>query len=32
MVGITISNEVEVKDRAIAISFRRRDQITGEVI
>jgi len=32
MVGITISNEVEVKDRAIGISFRRRDQISGEVI
>jgi len=32
MVGITISNEVEVKDRAIGISYRRRDQITGEVI
>jgi len=32
MVGITISNEVEVKDRAIGISLRRRDQITGDVI
>jgi len=32
MVRITISNEVEVKDRAIGISFRRRDQITGDVI
>jgi len=32
MVGITISNEVEVKDRAIGISFRRRDQISGDVI
>ena len=32
MVGITISNEVEVKDRAIGISFRRKDQITGNVI
>ena len=32
MVGITISNEFEVKDRAIGISFRRRDQITGDVI
>ena len=32
MVGITISNEVEVKDRAIWISFRRKDQITGDVI
>jgi hypothetical protein len=32
MVGITISNEVEVKDRAIGICFRRKDQITGDVI
>ena len=32
MVEITISNEVEVKDRAIANSFRRNDQITGDVI
>jgi hypothetical protein len=30
MVGITIRNEVEVK--AIGISFRRKDQITGDVI
>jgi len=32
MVRITISNEVEVKDITIGISFRRRDQITGDVI
>ena len=32
MVGITISNEVEVKDKAIGISFRRKDQITGDGI
>jgi len=32
MIGITISNEVEVKNRAIGISFRRKDQITGDVI
>jgi len=32
MIGITISNEVNVKDRAIGISFRRKDQITGDVI
>jgi len=32
MVGITISNEVEVKDRAIGISFRRKDQIMEDVI
>jgi len=30
MVGITISNEAEVK--AIGISFKRKDQITGDVI
>jgi hypothetical protein len=32
MVGITISNGVEVMDRAIGISFRINDQITGDVI
>jgi len=32
VIGITISNEVNVKDRAIRISFRRKDQITGDVI
>jgi len=32
MVGITISNEVEEKDRTIGMSFRRKDQITGDVI
>jgi len=32
MVGITVSNEVELTDRAIWISFRRKDQITGHVI
>jgi len=32
MLGITISNEVNVKDRAIGICFRRKDQITGDVI
>jgi hypothetical protein len=32
MEGITISNEVEVKDRAIGISFRRKDLIKGDVI
>jgi len=32
MVGIAISNEVEVKDRAIGISFRRKDQITGDLV
>jgi len=32
MIGITISNKVNVKDRAIGISFRRKDQIKGDVI
>jgi len=32
MVGITISNEVNVADKAIGISFRRKDQITPDVI
>jgi len=32
MIGVTISNKVNVKDRAIGISFRRKDQITGDVI
>jgi len=32
MVGITITNEVNVSDKAFGISFRRKDQITSEVI
>ena len=32
MVGITITNEVNVSDKPIGISFRRKDQITPEVI
>jgi hypothetical protein len=32
MVGITISNEENVQDKAIGISFRRRDQLTPNVI
>jgi hypothetical protein len=32
MVGVTISNEVNVWDKAIGISLRRNDQITGDVI
>jgi hypothetical protein len=32
MVGITIHNEVNVQDKAIGISFRRKDQVSGEVI
>jgi hypothetical protein len=32
MVGITISNKVNVRDKAVGNSFRRKDQITGDVI
>jgi hypothetical protein len=32
MVGITITNEVNVSDKATGISFRRKYQITSEVI
>jgi hypothetical protein len=32
MVGITISNEENVQDKAIRFSFRRKDQITPDVI
>jgi hypothetical protein len=32
MVGITISNEENVQDKAIGISFRRRDQLSPDVI
>ena len=32
MVGITISNEVNVADKAIGIGFRRKDQITPDAI
>jgi len=32
MVGITISNKVNVQNRAIGIIFRGKDQITGDVI
>ena len=32
MVGITIQNEVNQNDKAIGISFRRKDQLSGEVI
>jgi len=32
MVGITISNEAEATDRAIGISFRRKDQITDVIV
>ena len=32
MVGITIRNEVNLPDKAIGISFSRRDQLSDEVI
>jgi hypothetical protein len=32
MVGITISNEENVQDKAIGISFRGRDELTPDVI
>jgi hypothetical protein len=32
MVGITISNEVNMADKHVSISFRRKDQLTSEVI
>jgi hypothetical protein len=32
MVGVTISNKVNVQDKALGIRFRRKDQITGDVI
>jgi len=32
MVGITIRNEVNLQDKAIGYSFRRREQLSAEVI
>ena len=32
MVGVTISNEVNEQDKPIGISFRRKDQLSEEVI
>ena len=32
MVGITIQNEVNQNEKAIGISFRRKDQLSGDVI
>jgi len=32
MVGITIQNEVNQNDKPIGLSFRRRDQLSGDVI
>ena len=32
MVGITIQNQVNQNDKLIGISFRRKDQLSGDVI
>jgi len=32
MVGLTIRNAVNMQDKAIGISFRRKDQLSEEVI
>ena len=32
MVGLTIRNEVTMQDKAMGISFRRKDQLSKEVI
>ena len=32
MVGVSIRNEVNVQDKPIGISFRRKDQLSAEVI
>jgi len=32
MVGITIQNQMNLNDKPIGISFRRKDHISGEVI
>ena len=32
MMGITIKNQVSQNDKPIGISFRRKDQLSGEVI
>ena len=32
MVGISIHNETDIKDKAIGISFRRKDQLSADVI
>jgi len=32
MVGVTIHNEINLLDKAIGISFRRKDQLSEEVI
>jgi len=32
MVGITIQNQVNQNDKPLGISFRRKDQLSGEVV
>jgi hypothetical protein len=32
MVGITIRNQVKVQDKAVGLSFRRKDQLTESVV
>jgi hypothetical protein len=32
MVGLSITNEENVQDKAIGLSFRRKDQLTADVI
>jgi hypothetical protein len=32
MVGLSISNEVNVHDKAVGLSFRRKDQLTADAI
>ena len=32
MVGLSIRNEVNMRDKAIGISFRRKDQLSTDVI
>ena len=32
MIGISIRNDVNMRDKAIGISFRRKDQLSTDVI
>jgi hypothetical protein len=32
MVGVSVRNEVNMRDKAIGISFRRKDQLSTDVI
>jgi hypothetical protein len=32
LVGVTIRNKINVPDKAVGISFRRKDQLSGDVI